>query len=34
MVKLENVIDIRTGQYYSVAIVRERNARYFIPAEY
>lgn len=32
MIRLENVIDIRTGQFHSVAIVKERNAKYFIPA--
>ena len=32
-VTLYDVIDTRTGQYYSVAIVSERNARYFVPAE-
>lgn len=32
MIKLFNVIDIRTGQFHSVAIVKERNAKYFIPA--
>lgn len=31
MIKLFNVIDIRTGQFHSVAIVKERNAKYFIP---
>ena len=33
MIKLENVIDVRTGQYHSVAIVKERNAKYFVPAD-
>lgn len=32
MIRLENVIDIRTGQFHSVAIVKERNVKYFIPA--
>lgn len=32
MVHLENVIDTRTGNYYSVAIVKEKNAKWFIPA--
>ena len=32
MVRLENVIDIRTNQFYSVAIVKERNVRWFVPA--
>lgn len=30
---LRNVIDTRTNQVHSVAIVREKNAKYFIPAE-
>lgn len=30
MVRLENVIDIRTNQFYSVAIVKERNVRWFV----
>lgn len=29
MIKLFNVIDIRTGQFHSVAIVSERNAKYY-----
>ena len=33
MVTLYDVIDIRTGQYHSVAIVKKRNAKWFIPAE-
>lgn len=33
MVTLYNVIDIRTGQFHSIAIVKERNAKWFIPAE-
>lgn len=33
MVKLKNVIDTRTGQYHSVAYVKRRNAKYFVPAE-
>ena len=32
-VTLHNVIDTRNGQFYSVAIVKEKNARYFIPAD-
>ena len=32
MVTLYNVIDTRTGQFHSVAIVKERNAKWFIPA--
>ena len=30
MITLYNVIDIRTGLFHSVAIVKERNAKYFI----
>lgn len=33
MVKLYNVIDTRNGNYYSVAIVSEKKAKYFVPAE-
>lgn len=33
MIRLENVIDIRTGKFYSVVVVTERKAKYFIPAE-
>ena len=32
MIRLENVIDIRTGRFYSVVVVSERKAKYFIPA--
>lgn len=28
-IKLFNVIDIRTGQFYSVAIVKEKNVKWF-----
>lgn len=31
MITLYNVIDIRTNQFHSVAIVSERKAKYFIP---
>ena len=31
-VTLYNVIDIRTDQFHSVAIVKEKNVKYFIPA--
>lgn len=31
-VKLYNVIDIRTGKFHSVAIVKKENVKYFIPA--
>lgn len=33
MIRLENVIDIRTGKFYSVVIVSERKAKYFVPVE-
>lgn len=32
-VRLENVIDTRTGKEHSVAIVEERKAKYFVPIE-
>ena len=32
MITLYNVIDIRTGLFHSVAIVKQRNAKYFVPA--
>ena len=31
MVTLYNVIDTRTGNYYSVAIIKQRNAKWFVP---
>ena len=33
MIKLTNVIDTRTGQIHSVAIIKEQHAKYFIDAE-
>lgn len=33
MTTLKNVIDTRTGNLHSVAIVKEENAKYFVPAE-
>lgn len=30
MVTLHNVTDTRTGNFYSVVIVKERNAKWFI----
>ena len=33
MVKLYNVTDIRTGRFYSVAVVAQRMAKYFEAAE-
>lgn len=32
MIVLYNVIDIRTEQFHSVAIVKEQNVKWFIPA--
>ena len=31
MVTLYNVIDTRTNQYHSVAVVKERNVKWFVP---
>lgn len=31
MVTLYNVIDTRTNQFHSVAVVKEKNAKWFIP---
>lgn len=31
LVRLENVIDTRTGKLHSVAIVKEKNVKWFIP---
>lgn len=33
MVTLYDVIDTRTGQFHSVAVVKERNVKYFVEAE-
>lgn len=33
MVTLHNVIDTRTGQFHSVAVVKERNVKYFVKAD-
>lgn len=33
MVKLYNVIDTRTGNFHSVAVVKEKNVKYFVRAE-
>ena len=30
---LYNVIDTRTGQFHSVAVVSEKNLKYFVKAE-
>ena len=31
MIRLTNVVDTRTGNFHSVAIVKERNAKYYVP---
>lgn len=33
MIRLYNVIDIRTGKFYSVAVVSQKNLKYFEAAE-
>lgn len=33
MVILHNVIDTRTEQFHSIAIVKQKNAKYFIEAD-
>ena len=33
MVTLYNVMDIRNGKIYSVVVVSERKAKYFVPVE-
>jgi len=33
MITLYDVIDIRTGQHYSVVIVKSRNTKWFISAK-
>lgn len=32
-ITLYNVIDIRTGVYHSVVITKEKNRKWFIPAD-
>ena len=32
MITLYNVVDIRDGRFYSVAVVSERKRKFFIPA--
>ena len=32
MIQLENVIDIRTGQFHSIAKIKPRNVKWFVPA--
>ncbi len=33
IVRLYNVIDTRTGQFHSVAVVSQKHAKWFVPAE-
>ena len=33
MIRLENVIDTRTGKFHSEAIVSEKNVKYFVDGE-
>lgn len=33
MVTLYNVVDIRNNQFHSIAIVKERNAKWYVPVE-
>ena len=33
MITLYNVIDVRNGQFYSIVICKQRQAKYFVPAE-
>lgn len=33
MVTLRNVIDIRTGNRHSIAVVQAKNVRWYVPAE-
>ncbi len=32
MITLYNVIDIRNGNFYTVVVCKQRQAKYFIPA--
>ena len=32
MITLRNVIDIRTNQFHSVAVIKAKNSKWFIPA--
>ena len=32
-ITLYNVIDIRTGQYHSVVVTKEKYRKWFVPAE-
>lgn len=31
MITLYDVVDIRTGRYHSVVMVKEKDAKYFVP---
>lgn len=31
LISLYNVVDTRTNQFHSIAIVKERNAKWFVP---
>ena len=33
MITLYNVMDIRTYTFYKIAVVKKRNAKWFVPAE-
>lgn len=33
IITLYNVIDIRSGMFYSIAIIRERQAKWFVAVE-
>lgn len=33
MIKLYNVVDIRTGNFHSVVITSARKAKYFVPLD-
>ena len=33
MIRLYNVVDIRTGQFHSVAVVSQKNAKWFVHGE-
>ena len=33
MIKLHNVIDIRTNKFHSVAVVKEKNVKYFVDGQ-
>lgn len=33
MITLKNVIDTRTGKIHSIAVIKEKNARFFVDAD-